>query len=156
MTEAYIWLLRSCKPESVGEVKQLRGLFTASDQMADVSQVIKRYTELRHANNILIRDSLMLGGNLRTSYHLMLKRLTGLGSLTSFLYVLDDPVHHAYGEPFPRDLDWNFKSYCYGSNTFAVPDAEQRMKLPQVFSNEHLNKDRRHTLIAADLFNSEY
>lgn len=155
VTESYIWLLRNCTAKSIGAIKTLKTLFTVSSEKISDDSIAKRYIDQAHVINIFIRDALMLGGDLKNSYAQILKRLTNVGSMTSFLYVHDEPVRHPYGEAFPTGLTWTFKSYCYGSESYMVPDEEQHIPMPEVFRNKYLDSDRRHTLVVADLYSAE-
>lgn len=150
----YVWLMRNSKEENLDHVKKLFHFFGKKlSEMAN--PVPPRYAERTHLDNLFIRDSSMLGGNLKDSYADILKRLCNIGSVTSYLYVLDSPVVHNYGDDFPDNVNWLFKSYSYGSNCFNIPETEQTMKTSDVFNNEYLVSDRTRILIAVDLFSAE-
>ena len=105
-----------------------------------------------HLDNIFVRDAMMFSADLKTSYAKMLKQLVILGAPTSFVFTLDKPLTHKVGMRFNETENWLFRCYAYGAHTFAVPDSEQRMSLPELFANEHVCFERQHSFIAADLY----
>ena len=150
----YVWLMRNCKEDNLPYIKKLFHSFGKKlREMTD--PVPPRYAERTHLDNLFIRDSLMLVGDSKESYGDILRRLHNIGSVTSYLYTLDAPITHYNGDDLPEDLNWLFRSYCYGANCFNIPETEQPMKTPVVFNNEHLVSDRARILIAVDLFSAE-
>ena len=150
----FIWLLRKCMQENLPYVRKLLidvGKITGEK----TSAMPQRFIDRTHMNNMFIRDSLMFGGDLKNSYADILKRLCNVGSLTSYLYILDEPVEHRSGEEYPDDVKWLFKSYCYGADCFNIPEDEQRMETFGVFDNKKLTADRTRILIAVDLFSAQ-
>lgn len=126
------------------------------------SELAKQYRALQdnnlersHVNNVFIRDTLMFHRNIRDAYKNCMKRLTDVGADTGYLYILEKSVPYHSGERFLPD-DWQFKAYFYGKDLFSVPENEQRVTPPELFSHKYLPTDRRYTLIAADLFSNEY
>lgn len=108
-----------------------------------------------HYNNIFLRDTMMINGNINDSCSMMIKRLHMIGSDTAFIYLLEQPIEYYEGETFPMDVTWDFVSYVYGKDVFNVPEYERKMKTPMLFANSHVNCTRRCTLVAIDLFCKE-
>ena len=150
----YVWLLRNCSGENLPFIQKL--LNSVEKYIGEKTDTApKSFIDRTHLDNLFIRDSLMFGGNLKDSYADIQKRLCNLGSVTSYLYILEKPVEHHNGEKNLDDVKWLFKSYCYGANCFNIPEKEQRIDTPQVFDNPKLVSDRTRILIAADLFTAE-
>ncbi|WP_295156537.1 GGDEF domain-containing protein [uncultured Ruminococcus sp.] len=144
-----IWMIRNCLGENLKYVKQLSS--TAEKTEKTMPQ---RFIARTHMENLFIRDSLMFGGDLKDSYADILKRLCNIGSVTSYLYILEEPVEHLDGTDYRGDVRWLFKSYCYGADCRTIPDEEQSMDTAGVFDNPRLVSDRTRILIAADLFSA--
>ncbi len=148
---AYIWLIRNCRKENIGAVHELYNRFNVSMKKR-LAAVNPKSTDRSHLENSFIRDSLMFGVNLRESYADILKRLCNIGSLTSYLYIMEKPVIHNCGFEFPDDINWLFKSYCYGSDAKSVPEAEQQVTMKEMFKNAYLVNDRPRILIGTVLY----
>lgn len=151
----YMWLLRKCPAGNIPYVEMLHRHFREEKEEETVESVTKRYLERSHLNNVFIRDALMFGGNLKGSYARIMNRLDSIGVMTAFLYTFDKPITHSYGDAFPRELTWRFKAYCYGRSVFSLPREKQEMTTEKVFNNDHLNTNRQHIFIVADLFSAE-
>ncbi|WP_028511299.1 GGDEF domain-containing protein [Ruminococcus sp. NK3A76] len=150
----YTWLLRNCMEENLPYIQKLLSTIENTFNQSSKSMPI-RYIERTHLENLFIRDSLMFGGNLKGSYADILKRLCNIGSVTSYLYILEKPVEHYNGSEFPDDVKWLFKSFCYGAKCFNIPESEQKISTCKVFDNPKLVSDRTRILIAADLFSAQ-
>ncbi len=150
----YVWLLRNCSGENLPFIQKL--LNSVEKYIGEKTDTApKGFIDRTHLDNLFIRDSLMFGGNLKDSYADILKRLCNIGSVTSYLYILEKPVAHRNEEFFPDDVKWLFKSYCYGANCHNIPENEQIINFPQLFDNPKLVSDRTRILIAVDLFTAE-
>ena len=150
----YTWLLRNCMEENLPYIQKLLSTIENTFNQSSKSMPI-RYIERTHLENLFIRDSLMFGGNLKDSYADILKRLCNIGSVTSYLYILEKPVEHYNGSEFPDNVKWLFKSFCYGAKCFNIPEKEQSISTYEVFNNPRLVSDRTRILIAADLFSAQ-
>lgn len=115
----------------------------------------EKYAERSHIDNIFIRDALMFGGNLMNSYAKIMKRLCNVGAITGFIYTLEQPIEHNYGDTFPNNLKWCFKSYSYDADVFTNEKPNQLISTPEVFDNDKLRTDRQHIFIAADLYTAQ-
>lgn len=107
------------------------------------------------ADNVFVRDVMMFGSDLKYSYAAILKQLPLVGAMTGFVYTYPEPVRHLSDEPFPKGLDWIFRSYNYGAEVHLVPENEQRITSREVYDNKNLCADRQHCFIAADLYSAE-
>ena len=152
---AYLWFLRNCHAVNVPYILMLHRYFRADERKDRTEELIRQYAEHSHTENIFIRDALMFGGNLKESYARIMKKLDSVGALTAFIYTFPKPITHHYGDSFPKNLTWSFKSYSYGHDVFSLPKDEQRMSTPEVFDNDHLCTNRQHIFVVADLFSAE-
>ena len=59
-----------------------------------------------HIDNIFVRDTMMIGRNIQTSYVELLKRLSLIGSSTAFIYTPEQPFTHMPEGKLPGDLSW--------------------------------------------------
>ncbi len=150
----YTWLLRNCMEENLPYIQKLLGAIENTFNQSSKSMPI-RYIERTHLENLFIRDSLMFGGNLKDSYADILKRLCNVGSLTSYLYILEKPVEHYNDSEYPDEVKWLFKSFSYGAECINIPEKEQSISTYEVFNNPRLVSDRTRILIAADLFSAQ-
>ena len=98
---------------------------------------------------------MMFGNDLKYSYAAILKQLPLVGAMTGFVYTYPEPVRHLQDEPFPKGLDWIFRSYNYGRNVHIVPEDEQRITAREIYDNKYLCADRQHCFIVADLYSAE-
>ncbi|MBR1385100.1 MAG: substrate-binding domain-containing protein, partial [Ruminococcus sp.] len=105
-----------------------------------------------HIDNIFIRDTMMIGRNIQTSYIELLKRLSMIGSSTAFIYTSEQPFTLMPGGKLPGDISWRFRSYCYGSSAYSPPKEEQQISFREVFDNKYLCTNRQHCFIASALF----
>ena len=151
----YIWFLRNCPLENVPYIQMMYRYFQREREPESVQSVTKRFSERSHLNNEFIRDALMFGGSMKGNYARTLKKLNSVGSLTAFLYTLDKPITHSYGDSFPRDLKWHFRAYSYGDDVFTLPKNQPLLETPQVFDNDHLCVNRQHIFVVADLFSAD-
>lgn len=126
----------------------------ANELLKDYRELQDGYIDRTHVNNIFIRDTLMFDRGSEDMYSSTLRRVSDIGGMTSYIYLLDEPVNHQVGMHFNADCDWYFKAYCYGHDTFAVPPAEQKLAAWQMFRNAHL-PDRRFTVVVTDLYSAE-
>ena len=118
-------------------------------------KIIEKYAQRSHLDNIFIRDALMFGGDIKDSYAKILKRLCNVGAMTAFIYTLEKPVEHNYGDVFPKEATWDLRSYSYGAEVFTVENSRRKMTTPQIFDNEYLCTNRQHIFIAADLYTAQ-
>ncbi len=109
-----------------------------------------------HNTNLVIRESLMFGEDLKQGYANVLSKLYALDLKTSYLYLLAQPLMYRNGEVFPLDVQWQFKAYQEGVHAFAVPAEEQKVKADYIFENPFITDDERHTFIVVDLYSREY
>ena len=150
----YVWLLRNCMSENLPHIQKLLSAVENTFNQSSKSMPI-RYIERTHLENLFIRDSLMFGGNLKDSYADILKRLCNIGSLTSYLYILEKPIEHHNDSEYPDEVKWLFKSFSYGAECINIPEKEQSISTYEVFNNPRLVSDRTRILIAADLFSAQ-
>lgn len=150
----FIWLMRNCTEENLPIIKKIYKAVKI-DFGESRNSAPQMYVEHTHLDNLFVRDSLMFGGNLKESYAEILKRLCNIGSVTSYLYTLEEPIEHQNEQEYPKDVKWLFKSFCYGSKCFNIPQNEQKMDTPEVFGNSKLVSDRARILIASALFTAE-
>ncbi len=154
---AYHWALKSCPEENIVYVRRLYEYVykrIANELVKDYRKLQDGHIDQTHINNIFIRDTLMFERAGGDAYASTLKRLCDIGGMTSYLYLLDDPVNHDVGSRFNAGCDWYFKAYAYGADTYAVPLSEQKIAASQMFRNEHL-PDRRFTVVVTDLYSAE-
>lgn len=155
----YGWLQKAAPAENAAFVNRLYNYFykrISLDIAADYHMLEDSQVQKSHFNNYFVKDALQIMEDFRDCYSRMLKRLCLIGSNTSFAYIFKEPIIYRNGDTLPKDIEWRFVGYSYGNDTFSVPKEEQRITSPQVFENKYLDPDRRHTLIAADLFSAEY
>ena len=152
---AYIWFLRNCPLDSVPYIQMLHQYFRADKNEGTVEDVVNKFRDRTHLNNIFIRDALMFSGNLKDSYARILKRMENVGAMTAFIYTYEKPIIHRLGDPFPSNPAWQFQSYCYGNEVFSLSQDERILSTPEVFDNKYLGADRQHVFIVADLYSAE-
>ncbi len=152
---AHIWLLRSCPVGNIPYVKMLHQYFRANRNEESAESVTRKFMDRSHNNNIFIRDALMFSGNHKNSYALILEKLERIGAVSAFLYTLDQPIIHRYGDCFPDHAMWRFQSYSAGEKAFSVPEEAQIMSTPEVFHNPYFHQDRQHVLVATPLYSAQ-
>lgn len=155
----YRWALTKCPKENADYLRQLYDYVHRRISLyvvADYQMIQEKNITRSHIENIVVRDMLMLDGNLQQSYASILRRLCCVGVDTGYLFLFKEPVIYNAGESFPQDIPMYFKSYHYGVDTFTVPAAEQKLTADKIYTHKYLASDRRHTMIAADLFSTEY
>lgn len=151
----YVWLLRNCPVGNVPYVQMLHRYFRAEKKEETAESITKRFMERSHIDNIFIRDALMFGGKLKDNYARIMKKLDSVGAVTAFIYTFEQPITHCYGDSFPKQLTWLFKSYSYGHDVFRLSRDGQKMSTAEVFDNDYLCQDRQHIFVVADLFSAE-
>lgn len=115
-------------------------------------EVSENVPAIRHADNIFIRDSMMFSADLKTSYAKAMRQLSLIGGDTGFIYTFDEPIQHKFNNHFPEHLNWLFKSYSYGSQTYVVDRKDMKMTTPEVFNNKYLCEDRQRCFVAISLY----
>lgn len=124
--------------------------------ISDYRQLQEKHREQQYMLNLVIRDTLMFQGNLSISYASILKQLHHIGIKTCYLYLLEKPVVYHNGDVFyPENVQWKFKSYCYGNDFHMVPEEEQSITPDMLFNNKYLPYNRRFTAITVDLYIAE-
>lgn len=156
----YRYLMRKCLPENEPYIRRLYNFYYKRinlDIASDFHVFEEKHKLTVHYDNIVLRDTLMIGENLSESYSRMLRPLHLIGADSSYAYILSEPVEYHEGQHFPAgSTDFNFSGYAFGSETFSIPAEKRRVSARDIFRNELYNGDKRHTLIAADLFCKEY
>lgn len=156
----YRYLMRKCSAENEPYIRRLYNFFYKRinlDIAADYHTLEVKHKLAVHYDNIVLRDALMIGENLRESYSKMLKTLHLIGADSSYSYIFSEPVEYHMGERFPADkLDFYFSGYAFGRDVHSIPEDERRRSASEIFTDELFDGDKRHTLIAADLFCKEY
>ncbi len=156
----YRYLMRKCLPENEPYIRRLYNFYYKRinlDIASDFHVLEEKHKLAVHYDNIVLRDTLMIGENLSESYSRMLRPLHLIGADSSYAYILSEPVEYHEGQHFPAgSTDFNFSGYAFGSETFSIPTEKRRVSARDIFKNEIYNGDKRHTLIAADLFCKEY
>ena len=154
----YTRLAEAAPPENIPYIRRLYNYFykRLALDIASEYRMLEEKQELRlHYDYLFIRDTLTVSQNYHDNCE-MLRRLSVIGACTSFLYLFKNPVtYHNKGE-FPKDIELDFVGYAYGNDTFTLPTDEQSITVPEAFCNRHLNANRRHTMIAVDLFSAEF
>ncbi len=116
----------------------------------------KRTFDYAHSTNLVIRESLMFGEDLKNGYANVLSKLYALDLKKSYLYLLREPVIYHNGDFFSQDVQWQFKAYQDGVHAFAIPNEEQNVTPEYMFNNPFISDDERHTFIVVDLYSREY
>ncbi len=120
------------------------------------SEDSKRLFDYAHNTNLVIRESLMFGDDLKDGYSNVLSKLYALDLKTSYLYLLDEPMVYRNGEVFPQEVQWKFKAHQEGVHAFSVAEEQQNVKTDFLFDNAFIRDDERHTFIVVDLYSREY
>lgn len=107
------------------------------------------------ADNVFVRDVMMFGTDLKYSYAKIMKQLPIVGAMTGFLYTFPQPLRCLPEEDFPKDVQWIFRSYSYGSEVFTVPEDEQRVTPFEIYENSRLCAERQHCMVVIDLYSAE-
>lgn len=141
---------RSCEEDSIILLERLQSELSA--ERYEGGDPAENYAYRTHQDNIFIRDALMFTGSFEGSYAKILKRLTDIGCDTSYIVTLDEPVTMRAGQHLSRSLNFNFRSYAYGAETYNVPSDSRRITLDRLFRDSRLAGNRRHTFIIADLY----
>ena len=156
----YRYLMRKCFPENEPYIRRLYNFFYKRinlDIASDFHVLEEKHKLAVHYDNIVLRDTLMIGENLSESYSRMLRPLHLIGADSSYAYIFPEPVEYHEGQHFPAgSTDFNFSGYAFGSEIFSIPSEKRRVSARDIFRSELYNGDKRHTLIAADLFCKEF
>lgn len=155
----YKWVLERCPEENKQYVAKLHEFLYKRIKMVLMGEyklLEDKQSQYIHMSNLVIRDTLMFEGNLKDYYAQILKRLHHIGCDTGYLYMFEKPFKYHDREVLSADLNWRFRSYHYGAEIYTVPQNEQKIKANEIFKNDHLACNRRHTTIAVDLYVGEY
>lgn len=156
----YRYLMRKCSAENEPYIRRLYNFFYKRinlDIAADYHTLEEKHKLAVHYDNIVLRDALMIEEDLRESYSKMLKTLHLIGADSSYAYIFSEPVEYHMGERFPADkLDFCFSGYAFGRDVHSIPEEKRRRSARDIFADKLFDGDKRHTLIAADLFCKEY
>ena len=156
----YRYLMRKCSAENEPYIRRLYNFFYKRinlDIAADYHTLEEKHKLAVHYDNIVLRDALMIGENLRENYSQMLRTLHLIGSDSTYSFIFSEPVEYHMGEHFPADkIDFNFAGYAYGRDVYSIPEEKRRMSAREIFADKLFNGEKRHTLIAVDLFCKEY
>lgn len=156
----YRYLMRKCAAENEPYIRRLYNFFYKRinlDIASDYHILEEKHKLAVHYDNIVLRDALMIGENLRESYSKMLKSLHLIGADSSYSYIFSEPMEYRMGEHFPAEkMDFYFSGYAYGREVFTIPEENRKMSAQEIFTDKLFNDEKRHTLIAADLFCKEY
>lgn len=155
----YKWISSQISEKNRGLLKQAFDYLykrLSMDIVSTYKYIDDQRKEHNHLANLVIRDTLMLENSLKNNYSYILRKLPYIGINTGYLYLFKEPIAHRNGEAFPTDVDWRFKSYHYGFDTFLVPEQEQKLTPAQLFNNPYLPDNRRYTLIMIDLYSNEF
>ncbi len=155
----YDWLYSKTPEYNRGYVRKIYEFFyrrITNYALYRCQAIEDKHTEKNHLANIAIRDTLMFDSNTKYSYAAILRKMHYMDVDTSYLYIFNEPVLYKKGDIFPRDSDWYFKSYQYGSDIFTVPENEQHITSKELFNNKYLPEGRRYTLIMTDIYSTEY
>ena len=152
VTVMLMHIARSCEEDSIILLERLQSELSAERYEGRNGYSADDYAYRTHQDNIFIRDALMFTGSFEGSYGKILKRLTDIGSDTSYIVTLDEPVTMRPGQHLSPSLNFNFRSYAYGAETYIVPKDSRRIRLDKLFYDSRLAGNRRHTFIVADLY----
>lgn len=128
----------------------------------DVGNLVNKAGEasidMLRRSNILVRDTLMISGSMADvgSYSAILRRLPLLEVNSSYLYLLPEPVRYLQGDKLYDISKWNLMSYSHFDDMFDVPENERELALSEIFTHKFIPKDKRVTLVMADLYSGEY
>lgn len=153
---AYNWVLHKAPPENLVYLHRLYEYVykrVSGELVKEYRLLQDGHTNRTHINNIFIRDTLMFDRGADDLYASTLKRICNIGGLTTYLYLLPEPVNHEVGMKFDASGEWYYKAYSYGSEVYTIPPYNQKITPAQMFRNSHL-PDRRFTVIAADLYSN--
>lgn len=156
----YRYLMRKCLPDNEPYIRRLYNFFYKRlnlDIASDFHVLEEKHKLAVHYDNIVLRDTLMIGENLSESYSRMLKPLHLIGADSSYSYIFSESVEFHEGQRFPaKETALYFSGYAYGSEIFPIPEEKRRVSARDIFRDKLYCGEKRHTLIAADLFCKEY
>lgn len=145
-------IIRHCDEQNLPLIEKLYAEIASEQNSLSADISAAEFAQRTHLDNIFIRDALMFTSSMQESYAYILRRLCNIGSDTSYIVVLEEPITHLPRTHLPDDLHYYLKSYAYGGEFYSVPQESQLVKLDELFKDDRLASDRRHTFIVADLY----
>ncbi len=154
------WVGKECvsdhKKKAMDRIRKVVYAKFMTGLISITSRESNRTFDYAHNTNLVIRESLMFGEDLKNGYSNVLSKLYALDLKKSYLYLLREPMIYHNGEIFPQDVQWQFKAYQDGVHAFAIPPEEQNVPPDYMFHNPFISDDERHTFIVVDLYSREY
>ncbi|MCR5816131.1 MAG: GGDEF domain-containing protein [Ruminococcus sp.] len=111
--------------------------------------------EMLRRSNIVVRDTLMVRRGGGEAFSDLLKRLPVFEINSSFMYLLPEPVSYKKGDRFYDISRWRFVAYSEGDKVVSIKEKDRDIPLSNLFRNGRMPKDRRFTLVMADLYSGE-
>ncbi|MBR6336407.1 MAG: GGDEF domain-containing protein, partial [Ruminococcus sp.] len=111
--------------------------------------------EMLRRSNIVVRDTLMVKHGSGTAFSDLLKRLPLMEINSSYMYLLPKPVKYKPGSKFYDISRWRFVAYSDHEKAYNVPEKKRDTAFEDLFRNKVMPKDRRYTLVMADLYSGE-
>ena len=125
------------------------------DVGTQLSRAGEHSVDMLRRSNILVRDTLMIRQSGDKAFSDILKRISLLEINSSYLYLLPEPVTYKQGDKLYDISRWELMAYSHFEKTAAVPKSERDIPLEKLFDNKFMPKDRRITLVMADLYSGE-
>ena len=125
------------------------------DVGTQLSRAGEHSVDMLRRSNILVRDTLMIRQSGDKAFSDILKRISLLEVNRSYLYLLPEPVTYKQGDKLYDISRWELMAYSHFEKTAAVPKSERDIPLEKLFDNKFMPKDRRITLVMADLYSGE-
>lgn len=144
------------KMEAVDRIRKVAYRKLMGGVIADLGGEDNRSYHYIHNTNLVMRETLMLGGDLQKSYADILSKLHCLNVKRSYLYLLEEPKVYCDGEFAFGDVQWKFEAYQDGEETYVVPREKRHIRPNELYHHEYMPDGERHTYIAVDLFSREY
>lgn len=125
------------------------------DVGVQISRAGEASIDMLRRSNILVRDTLMIRRSGDMAFSDILKRLPLLEINSSYMYLLPKPVTYKAGGKLYDISRWRFVAYSQFEKTASVPASKRDLPLEKLFDNFAMPKDRRFTLVMADLYSGE-
>lgn len=120
-----------------------------------IGGMASKQDEENYSIKMFVRDVLQFEKGNDLSYTSLLRNLEWLGIKNAYVYVFRDPVMHLVREQFVPPKYLYLKAVLRDGAVSPVPSLKQKVFLKDLFDNDFIEKDVKHTYVCLPLFSSE-